>query len=195
MSTASDKSANDAMNNGHGEKIANTEWHTVTKKRQQNQGKSAGGRRTTPIQLQQMDTVRLRALGAELSKKVPSNEMYVHQLGDNKMPRIICSNENTKEIVSTHLKERGIQFNSFNNSETRQKSFIIRGLICDGDDEAIELIHDAVTSMGVVGKFEIGKHETAYQRYHPSTNRVPLFRITVSAAVSDQMLIDIRTIG
>lgn len=110
-----------------------------------------------------MDGYKLKLLGNELAKKVGQNELYLHQHGDNRMPRIICENEAAKQTV-----------NSFNNNEMRKKSFIVRGLICNGCDEAIDLIQQAVLTMGVTGEIEIGKFETAYQRFHPSDNRIPL---------------------
>lgn len=174
----------------------NGDWQTVTSRKGPSSAPvKSNGRKTTPIQLQKMNSDQLKKLGNELSSEVSGNEMYLHRLGENKLPRIMCDNEVAKEIVVNHLKENGIQFNSFNNAETRKKSFIVRGLICDGEDEAIELIGQSIANMGALGSIEVGKFETAYQRYHPSDDRVPLYRVTVSAQVEDQTLLDIRTIG
>lgn len=169
-------------------------WRVVTSKNMRKVKENAV-QKTTPIQLQQMKPTELVNLGVELAKKVPKNEMFFHQMSENKMPRITCENEVAKEVVITHLKENGIEFNSFNNSASRKKSFIIRGLIVNDTDEAIDLIRDAVTEMGLTGNYEIGRFETSYQRFHPSNDRLSLYRVTVGASTDDSLLLNMRTIG
>lgn len=178
-------------------------WNTVTSKNSKNHHNNepmvGGAKRTsakvTPIQIEQMDVHELKKLGADLSKKVNGNNMYLHQIGSNKMPRIFCENEETKAVVIAHLNLNEIQYNSFNNGASRKRAFIVRGLVGYEDDESIELIRDAIIEMGVLGEFEIGKFQTPYQRFHPSDKRTPLYRIVVGANVDDKMLLDIRTIG
>lgn len=184
--------------NGNGNKNENenrkgNEWTTVTSKNCKSNSKN--GRKITPIQIEQIGVAELKLLCADLTKKVPRNDMFVHQLGEKKMPRIFCENEAAKDVVIAHLRAAKIQFNSYNNNESRKKAFIVRGLICDDSDDAIEQIHDAIIEMGVSSEVEISRFETAHQRFHPSSDRVPLYRVVVAASTDDKMLLEIRTIG
>lgn len=177
-------------------------WSTVTAKPKKTKNKSAlpatdnaDGQRVTPIQLQKMNASELIGLSAELAKLVDSNEMFIQQMGDNTMPRIVCKSAATKEIIVDYLRGNQLQFNSYNNAISRRKAFIVRGLICDDVDEAIALVRSAVSGMGIVEEVGVRKFETAYQRHHPSTGRVPLYQLTVPSSVNDQTLLDIYTIG
>lgn len=176
-------------------KFGTNGWSTVTSKSKDKSTAPAGSRKVTPIQLQKMSASELIGLGSELADRVDKDEMFIQQMGDNRMPRIVCRSSNTKTIIVDYLKERQLQFNSYNNSDTRQKAFIVRGLICDDTDEAIRLIRSAVLDMGVTVDVGVKRFETSYQRHHPSANRIPLYQLTVPAAVEDRMLLDMYTIG
>lgn len=173
----------------------NLEWQPVTTKTQRKNMKKTGAVRTTPIQLESLDTDKLRKLGTELSTEVCDGGIFVQRLSDNKNARIICETEEAKSRVIEHLKKSEIQFNSYNNKDTKRKSYIVRGMLGEDDDDAIEMIAAAVRATGISNDIVVSHFITPYQRHHPSTKRAPLFRITVSATVDEKLLLDIRTIG
>lgn len=180
---------------GNADDRADAAWSTVTSKTQRKTDRLNGSNKTTPIQLQSLEMDRLRTLGADLAKLTGRNEIFVQRLTDGKQPRIICGSEKAKQIATDYLKNNDIQFNSYNNADTRLKSFIVRGMLGETDADAISMISAAVRDVGVQTEFEVSRFITPYQRHHPLSNRSPLYRITVPGAVADQLLLDIRTIG
>lgn len=190
-----------APNNGvPNETVSNNEigggnWTIVTTKGQRTAERRAGERRVTPIQLQALDIAAIKGLGVALAGKVAPGEMVLHRLGDEDSSRITFGNEHAKGIVIEHLKNAKVQFNSYNNSDTRKKAFIVRGLMSDGDEEAIKMVRDAVLATEITEPFVVSKFETPYQRHNPSTNRLPLYRIVVPSAVDDKLLLEMRSIG
>lgn len=172
------------------------EWTTVTTKSQRKRGdRTAGKQKVTPIQLESMDSAKLMTLSAGLAKVARKNEMYVHQLGGNGPPRIVCESKETKSVVIDHLRVAGVQFNTYNDKDTRRKAFIVRGLVYEDAAESIRLTRQAALDMGVAGEISVKPFQTPYQRMHPSANRTPLYSITVPAGVDDAMLLDVQSIG
>lgn len=132
-------------------------WNPVTTKAQRKGNRRAGGTRIAPIQLERLETDRLRALGAELIAKVNRNDIFIQKLGENKNVRIMCENENAKQIVVNHLKAGNIQFNSYNTKDTKRKSYIVRGMLGENDNDAMNMIEDAFRATGIDCEIEITK--------------------------------------
>lgn len=174
---------------------SNLDWTTVSTKTQRKTPRPKGDAKTTPIQLQVLESDRIRLLGVELAGKIGKDEVYISRISDNQQARIICANEAAKKTATDHLIANKIQFNSYNNSDTRRKAFIVRGLFGADDDDAIQMIASALEGIGIDTAYEISRFITPYQRHHPVANRTPLYRVTVLSSVDDQLLLNIRTIG
>lgn len=175
--------------------VNDTPWSSVKSKFQRKNDRQNRADRVTPIQLQNIESARLRTVGADIAKLAGRDEIYIQRLSDGKQPRIHCNTEAAKAIAFNYLRTNDLQFNSYNNASTRRKSFIVRGMLGETDDEAIQMIAAAVRDVGVRAEFDVNRFITPYQKHHANANRSPLFRITVPASVLDQQLLDIRTIG
>lgn len=184
----------------------NNNWTKVTTKTQRkaeitrnNNASSASGvnaDKVTPIQLEKMDPVRFGALRAQLSVGNNNLQFSFQHFGANKHPRIFCQDESAKISIMEHLQANDIQFNTYNSATTRNKAFIVRGLCYEKHDEAIAAIRSAVSSLGIDdNNMTVSLFETAHQRHHPNPNRSPLYRIVVNNDASDNLFLDIRTIG
>lgn len=99
--------------------------------------------------VEKMETDKLRCFGSELVKKVCSNGVVLQRLGENQCPRIVCDTEEAKQKVIAHLTAGRIEFNSFNNKETKRRAFIIRVMLGESDDEAMRMIENAIRSTGI----------------------------------------------
>lgn len=172
-------------------------WNVVTTKSQRKNKAANQNSKTkvTPIQLEKMDAASLGSLSSRLSTMVGRDDVFVQRLGNGKHPRIFCKNESVKSSIMECLNADNVQYNSFNNPETRRKAFIVRGLCYPTHGEAIDAITCAITALGIVDDVTVSHFETAYQRHHPDDDRSPLYRVVVGSAVNDQTLLDVRTIG
>lgn len=89
----------------------------------------------------------------------------------------------------------GVQYNSFNNKNTKRRAFIVRGVLGETDNDALQMIEEAIRATGIESDMEISRFVTAYQRHNPSTKRAPLFKVLLPAGVDEKVILDIRTIG
>lgn len=145
----------------------NENWTTVTAKNHRKTN-TKGESKVTPIQIEHIGVAELKSLCADLTKKVNKDDMFVHQIGERNTPRIFCESEAAKNTVISHLKDAGIQYNSYNNGETRKKAFIIRGLICDDSSDAINQIHEAILGMGGTVQFQLSLRSMPSEPYLPT---------------------------
>lgn len=185
-------STNDKTNNAAG-----GSWQTVVTKAQKNASKKMekGKQRVTPIQLGKMETIELRNFGAKLMKDVGTENVVLQRLGGLQCPRIICETEESKAKVAQHLTVNGVEFNSFNNKESKRRAYIVRGMLGESDEEAIDMIENAVRAAGIDSDMVVSRFITPHQRFNPSANHSPLFKLVVAAAVDERLILGIRVIG
>lgn len=151
--------------------------------------------KVTPIQLERMDVARLRDFGSGLMKEMNSNEIILQRFGANQSPRINCETVEAKSKVIAHLKRNRIEFNSFNNKDSKRRAYIVRGVLGNSDEEALDMIEFAVRGTGIDTDIEISRFITPYERFNPSANRAPLFKLVVPSSVDERLLLGIRVIG
>lgn len=68
-------------------------------------------------------------------------------------------------------------------------------MLGESDDDAMNMIGTAVRSAGVDADIEISRFVTPHQRFNPSNNYAPLFKLVVAAGVDERLLLGIRVIG
>lgn len=180
-------------------------WSTVSTKTQRKSPAINGGAshsattsnniKCTPIQLEKLDAVKHGALCSSLQSAVGTDGFFMQRFSDGKHPRIFCSTAEVKSTIISRLLASNVQFNSFNDANKHRKAFIIRGLCYQDHSEATDAITTALQSLGLNDNFDVSLFQTAYQRYHPTASRSPLFRVIVGADINDQLLLDIRTTG
>lgn len=134
--------SNVKSNDGKRNDSSNGNWQTVITKAQKKSAKKTEEKKR--VQLGKMETVDLRNFGSNLMKKVGANGIILQRLGEKQCPRIICETEESERKVIDHLTAGGIEFNSFNNRESKKRAYIIRGVLGESDDEAMTMIENAV---------------------------------------------------
>lgn len=163
------------------------------KKNAANADNNVKSSRVTPLQLQELDSMQIGHISGLLSNEIGPNEFHIQRLSGNRATRIYCSSHDAKAKVVQQLRDANIQFNSFNNAETRKKAFIIKGLCYENNIDAFNAVAQALAALKING--DVTEFETPYLRYHPSNKRTPMFRLVVENSVPDSTILEIRTIG
>lgn len=99
-------SGNSSAENVRRNAATSSSWQTVTTKTQRKNIKNDGKIRVTPIQLERLDTDRLRALGTKLTGGNGAKGIFIQRLGDNQSPRIVCETEEAKNSVMQQPERR-----------------------------------------------------------------------------------------
>lgn len=177
--------------------VINDNWNVVLSKQQikANKKTNNNGIKVTPIQLNKMSNDSLSVITKQLINKFGIKNYFIQQLKNGSNPRIICDNESIKKEIIDYLVAQQYQFNTYNNINDRKKSFIIRGIFDDDDDENKAGISHALKMVGVVDEFSVTRFITGYQKNNPGLNHNILYRVTVGSKVNDEILLSIRTIG
>lgn len=176
-SAASTSNTAGGASTGNSGGMTHTGFRTVTTKAQQKREKASA------------ETARNR----DKPKVIQLKKINSTQLGDRKLPLIICKDDLIMAQIIDLLKAANIPFQTYDNEESCPKAFLVRGLSYPSHQDAIDAIKATITALGVSGTIDVSHFETDHLRQNP--DRLPLYRVVVGSTVSGRLLVNIRTIG
>lgn len=139
--------------------------------------------------------------------RVTTNKIYVaitnhfkeggfkwRQLNINSPARIYCDNAEIRLDVMEYLKQNNVEFNTYTDSTSRLRAFIVRGLAHGNDDVIINDISNILESYGITGPIKIERFFTGNMK-RKSETASSLFKIVLGADADVSKITTIKQIG
>lgn len=125
-------------------------------------------KKPTPLQLKSYDKVTTNKIYIAITKHFKDGGFKWRQSNINSPARIYCDNAEDKLSVMEYLKQNNIEFNTYTDSTSRLRAFIVRGLVHGNDDvigNDISIVGNDISntleSYGITGPIKIERFFTS----------------------------------
>lgn len=149
-----------------------------------------------PLQLEKLNSTKVNDIVAALNQNFAGKFEFVF-LKSGSSPRIYAADSETKQHIVSLLKQHNIEFNTFADKNTKQMSFILRGLNFGDDTLNFSSITAALGQIGVTSTSitSVSRYFTPFMKRNYNDEQYKLYRFTLKANTNISNLNQIKSIA